>query len=1806
MYHIGEEQIEEVQKRVSVLHSEVQILQQKLSVFERICKQGVFLPLEEGKAVLDSLKHLLEEQDEILSCCRELGVNPMPITYEELSKQLKVQREQFSQRRGYEDAMAFLRSLQSRQPEQEEALAAHLASLPAWGDPGLTAERRQEILEDCDLLRRGLTETKDQEKFDLMLRIAMRYGPEIAKGVNFGEITAISGGTEGEETPVFTDQPPEPTPIPESALGSEHTSDPKPAPDSEHTPDPEPDSAAKPVLDSESTSDIVPGAEPALTWKDMGIEDPASMVVTVNAALHYVQAEHDKPFGVKVFKRDLSTYDRMEKVIVLQLAKDFTCVTPEMAVAVFDGGAEAYHSACEKLRAAGYLARYELEGIGQYYVLTPKGWKIFTTKDAAEFIRSSRYKGETPTPIKDTGNAALARIMLLRSPGWLRRATGEKLRPQGGSFLKEKSFLFEVQVGKEEAEKRTFCLLGTAGDTPEDFQHLQEILEGLDENVDALVLVGTNLPHAQALAKWARMRFSEQIGSRPVWYMESGAETCYQAEDHGTVDLAAFLSGTDGTSNGEEKQGDDTGVHGNGEVPEGQQGKTVDPKAVSGSADGKPPVIPDPPVIPPIDPPEDYEESDQHSAVIWNMLAQKQFCCAAAYLNALAQNDPEGYQHRCQKLAYALDDPLAMCEYNSAHIFDVYFSESTDTPDAYIIAAALRNYFLNQCGYDYQLASLWDAIAKLPALGENGALNQAVYKIKDFKYKYHRGIDFYADYRQKKREMFERTLANIRAEARTLYENNVLGKVKERAPQRRFLEAKKIIFSPQSDLAECLNVVQKDSRDLLEFIQEFLRSHYIKDDEDIDRGNIDTDKVENILTQAWTEAGNNVRLVKRSSDLMGRLHTNLSMQVRRVVTVLCDYVSTLSTNTLDENDSGLTAYRRIRDPLLLDLEQACTFEAEHPKETSKDQAAQAVLMAVLQELHQRLDGTYEEEANRYFYLPLLQGDQVLLNEDYLPELQDVSGIPELSILVRIQRHCDAPQLSLEERFWQIYRSEHLWGDDYGSARLILQYLQSFPQQVQDPELLGIDPEDLGFADPEAFLSNEQKEFEGYMELAQSYGQFDNSEGDQKEFMNQIVKIWCEQTQETHNFGFFHQILDALRKKIQRDAKVREQDLLSSLEAYKRANADWEEQEPAQAAVKEILARIHVQNYTAAEDLLNRLYSNDVETGGTVDAPDYLREFLKEYDVNFAKAGRAGGNLQANLAREHNKDTRGGNRLIEYWPKGTNTPPTTIKSLLEALDFPVSQVQVAAPIQRRDHYLVTLNREMGDRKIDYKHPVAAFGSEAETDGFRVVNIFGRMDASQLIDMFRSIGTAKNTLILLDCALTLADRRALARQVKTEFYEKTFAVLDRVALVYLSSHYVQTAINRMLMAVVMPFAADKLYQPNSGQDMPPELFIGRKNELDQIKDPYGANIVYGGRQLGKTALLRKAQKDIDHNENGARAIWVDIKYKDYRQAARKISAALYDEGIFKTECITEDWDELARNLKNRLRDTRDPIPYLLLLIDEADAFIDSCEAVKYQPFDALKDVQSVGAGRFKFVVAGLHNLVRFKRDVTLRDNVGLTHLGSLTVTPFKYKEARELLEGPLSYLGFRFPDTPETARLVSTIFTTTNYFPGLLQRYCAKLIESLQYNYGGYDEADTPPYLLNENLIKRVLTNESLQREIRDKFEITIKVDEKDGEKQDNYYYLVALLTAYCSHNTMQQKGVSADDIIRVARDYEIQRLTVLPRDAVEVLMDEMQELNILKRQGNDRYRFARFNFLQMMGSVSEIEDKILAYAADQEA
>lgn len=1203
------------------------------------------------------------------------------------------------------------------------------------------------------------------------------------------------------------------------------------------------------------------------------------------------------------------------------------------------------------------------------------------------------------------------------------------------------------------------------------------------------------------------------------------------------------------------------------------------------------------------------QEKEEYYATYKKILMTGKTYCACAYLKRLAELDAS-FKDEYLQLAYAVNDPLASCTYNSDQIANTYLADGYEHNSYYLAAAILRNFYSNQCLYDYAIDSMMDSFAEDKLLVSNDKLKHLIDILRMFKKEHHCGMGKFADY---KKSDIAALKAKLDIFAKRAMEQSKLASEQSynvAITNARFGKTLEYLFRGNSDLASFLDMIAEKEKDeaAIELMKQYLQEHFIKENAPVAVENINSNKIDELIDIAWDVAGNLIRNKKKTSKLVSGPRVNLRHRLEEIGKLISEYLVTVEQiNNADEDDKAYPAYQKAyKTTSRLFQEIIAEYEAE-AKQADKDYGYKLVLIQTLKEIYAKMKGDNPEFTGKYFYLPFLGDSHVLLNADYQPEYRDIKELPAMGTLARIEKHAfEGGDMSVDlqvrlkgimEKDTDIVQSI-ISDDNYGSLRLLTGYIND-----QQP---GFEAEfmknfrvamALDFAKKQA-----KKEFEDFSDelaLFQSYGQIDNTEENKKEIILQTAGLLYEAAQEDDNYGFFEKVLVEFKNKIQRDAVVQGDALKQNLENFLLAHQELKENEAANKLIERIRQCIDSQKYSSAEELLNRLENDDYESLQELEMKDYLQDFLNHYNNYIKSVANNDKTLRAQVKpyRTANKDTRAAERLLNAWPKGNND--IRPDELLSSLGFKLASVDKMDKVDGKfPSFFVKLQKALGGRVNNYNYPVPAFGSLGETDGFRIVYIFGAYDAERLVEIFNNIGDEKHTLIILDYALKESARRRLALLVKGKANCKIFAVLDRVVLKYLYDNYSEQTITKQLLHIIMPFAYYQPYVADSSKPMPSELFIGRKEELKKIKDVNGVNIVYGGRQLGKSALLMKAKKDIDKNESGDRAVYIDIKGRNYSETALKISEELVIADILEKKEITSDWRELAMSIRMRLKDEDKPIHYFLLLLDEADAFLDSCKDVQYKPFDALKDIQAVGEGRFKFVVAGLRDVLRFEHEAALNDNSVLPQLSSMTVKPFKYAEAKELLEYPLSYLGFRFRDDVETDTLVSAILSHTNSFPGMLQLYCTKLIEAMKNGYAGYKEAGTPPYYVSEDHIKKVLGEDNLQEEIRQKFFITLTVG------SDNYYLLIAMITAYLYKND-EGICVTPNDVLTFAKDFEIKDIAALSPEKVAALMEEMRELNVLQHNGEHGYRFTHFSFFQMMGTKAYLEQELEKYMGDSD-
>lgn len=1174
---------------------------------------------------------------------------------------------------------------------------------------------------------------------------------------------------------------------------------------------------------------------------------------------------------------------------------------------------------------------------------------------------------------------------------------------------------------------------------------------------------------------------------------------------------------------------------------------------------------------------------------VYQLIIDNKLFCASAYAKA-ASLENAAAKGLYLKLAYAVNDPMCHCEYSSDSIFSLMSEAQTDFDYALIVAASARTFFSNQVRYDFDLKSLYAGIKDYPILQKCPSLSKALYSISEYKIKQRKGMDSYADYRLKNAGKIEQNYRQLQKEARNFYDGIIIQKREDE--YLPVIETKKLLFSPNGDIGQYISAIVNGQDDMIPFAEDFLINSINNSRGPVSESTISYSLVADYIRPFEDKAINN--LPKKYPPITGSRKTNiikLTLRAIQLISRWCDLVECKSNAVQDE---GAIAYKIAKKGVCENLENAFVeLDNLINKESTKELLAGiTIVKQTAAEIKACISGEYDENSHRFFYAPFLLSNEVCLTDEYLPDM-DMHGatIPELKLQSRIRRFALMDTLiPYTERIHQLVSNPD---DNCGTAKLLLDYCSIIAPTEDMSESAETIINSADYAQKDA--RRKKDNFIGELEFAQANGQIDNSTEDTKEIILQVINNWYEWAQETRNYGFFGNVLDAYLDQIRKSAKERASVLLGQLEEIKKSAVDMFSPEEKEQKIAKIKSMITEQKYTAAEDLLTRFWTKEENDGSFFDK-DFLNDFLFNYEDYYRPVSShqfSFSVLASKRGYNYNKEAKQASDLAENWlPGGSDLGSAKLKVLLNLLGFKVRKIDTQPRISigktTYENYFVYTEPI---RK--YSHPIAAFGTGAATDGFRIVCMTGIYNADQLISVMQQIGNAKHTLVLLDDALPIVERRRLARKTKNELGDKFIGVLDRVVMMYLVRNFDQTHNNRMFLSLVAPFGYYQPYVWKSADPMPPELFIGRKKELEAIESRSGVNIVYGGRQLGKSALLKKAKDDIDNDENGDRAVYIDIKNKTYDKVAQTIGHTLFDCGVLNEDIDTTDWDELSRCIKRRLQSSQNPIPYLLLLLDEADTFIESSEAIKYAPFDSLKDIQ--GTGKFKFVVAGLHNVVRFKREAALGSNSVLTHLEAITVKPFSLSEARELLEVPLHFLGLRFPNGKDSEFLIPTILSSANYFPGLIQMYCAKLLQAMrENNYAGYDEVNSPIYEVSAEHIKKILADTEFTREIREKFEITLGVDE------DKYYDAIVLIMAYLYHENGYSRGYDANDIKKVSEEFEITKISELSIDKLNAFLEELKDLNIFRNTDATHYLFARLNFYQMMGSQSEVEDKMLAY------
>ena len=377
------------------------------------------------------------------------------------------------------------------------------------------------------------------------------------------------------------------------------------------------------------------------------------------------------------------------------------------------------------------------------------------------------------------------------------------------------------------------------------------------------------------------------------------------------------------------------------------------------------------------------------------------------------------------------------------------------------------------------------------------------------------------------------------------------------------------------------------------------------------------------------------------------------------------------------------------------------------------------------------------------------------------------------------------------------------------------------------------------------------------------------------------------------------------------------------------------------------------------------------------------------------------------------------------------------------------------------------------------------------------------------------------------------------------------------------------------------------------MPPEAFFGREGERADIMDRYGSCFVYGGRQLGKTALLHSTQAEFHDPRLRHLAKYIDLKYEDVGVAFEpdRLWQVLWHEFV-KLDIIEPGVRVPPRNsipnaIEQAVTDWLDAHDdgRILLLLDEADAFLAGDLENDFRVSTRLKGLMDLTKRQFKVVLCGLHNVLR---NVD-RANHPLAHFGKpVCVGPLlengDLEQARSLIREPMAALGYRF----ESENLITQILIWTNYYPSLIQLYGEALLSHLRRSPNR--DFSTPVTSADIDAVRK---REQFHEHIRGRFSLTLQLDPR--------YEVIAYSIAYELLGTPNRLslGLPSDRILDLVRDWWKDGFDI-PKREFGTLLEEMCGLGVLRRRpgssGPAHYVFRNPNVLRLLGDIEEVLSK----------
>lgn len=404
-----------------------------------------------------------------------------------------------------------------------------------------------------------------------------------------------------------------------------------------------------------------------------------------------------------------------------------------------------------------------------------------------------------------------------------------------------------------------------------------------------------------------------------------------------------------------------------------------------------------------------------------------------------------------------------------------------------------------------------------------------------------------------------------------------------------------------------------------------------------------------------------------------------------------------------------------------------------------------------------------------------------------------------------------------------------------------------------------------------------------------------------------------------------------------------------------------------------------------------------------------------------------------------------------------------------------------------------------------------------------------------------------------------------------------------------------------------------------------FFGREGEIDRVIQMGGCHVLYGGRRLGKTSIMREAEFRWLNSGTNRMALYVnlqDIANVDmlWYKVARELSNTIGELREYSNENATEEYANrdarlIVDAISNYLR--RNDC-YLLLLLDECDELvyrdvIRNSNQERNQGIGRIGDLVKLmndSQNHCKVVLAGLDRVTRFIRNLNAYSmtwpanyNGYQCFTDSICIRPMLGRDmqnAYDLIDIPFRMLGYRMD-----RESILYILRVCCFRPNLIQNYCRALLEVVRVRDAVHFEANSLYMHIPYEMVRGIQEGRNAATDYHNQqAEQSIRIPLNVGETAvyAPIAYAVALLSLRNSLKGMFT-GFTPQEIFAVINSYNADFAKGLPKamEYISIILEELVSMGILRSINNPKSTtYALFSnyMMRMLGDDANIEAQLI--------